>query len=390
MRVENQTAATGRHAGALLLVAVVSLAAAGCKDREQADVTSFTVPKERATGPLPGGHPPTGGGTFDHPASPMAGPTRMLAAIVSRGEQAWFFKLVGPTAQVDPRAEAFREMIGSVKFTGADGAPEWKLPEGWKQRPASGMRFATIDVTTPEGTLDLSVSALKVAGEFQPYVLANVNRWRQQLGLEPTTQARLFGPGERSGELTEVSLTDGQKALLVDLAATVAAAPAPTPAPSVLGGPAAGPRPVYQTPEGWTDGKAEGMRLASLRVQDGDHSAEVTVIALPTGSGDLLSNVNRWREQVGLAPFDQARLDAEAKDVAIDDAKGRLVALIGPEEAKPRLAILGVVCPRGDQVWFLKMIGDAALVQRERERFEKFVGSLKFGDRAAAGQDQAK
>ncbi len=76
---------------------------------------------------------------------------------------------------------------------GARGrALAWTLPEGWSQRAGGTMRFATL--TPPvAGRVDASVVVLPgpAGGE-----LANVNRWRGQIGLEPLGEAAL--PGART------------------------------------------------------------------------------------------------------------------------------------------------------------------------------------------------
>ncbi len=61
----------------------------------------------------------------------------------------------------------------------------WALPKGWTQERGSGMRFATI--RTAEG-LEISVVTLGGAAGGE---LANVNRWRGQLGLAPADEASL-------------------------------------------------------------------------------------------------------------------------------------------------------------------------------------------------------
>ncbi len=61
----------------------------------------------------------------------------------------------------------------------------WALPKGWTQERGSGMRFAT--VRTAEG-LEISVVTLGGAAGGE---LANVNRWRGQLGLPPADEASL-------------------------------------------------------------------------------------------------------------------------------------------------------------------------------------------------------
>ncbi len=43
---------------------------------------------------------------------------RMLGAIVARPGRVWFFKLLGPDAQVQPQAAAFKKFLESVRFGG--------------------------------------------------------------------------------------------------------------------------------------------------------------------------------------------------------------------------------------------------------------------------------
>jgi hypothetical protein len=67
------------------------------------------------------------------------------------------------------------------------GALQWVLPKGWTESPASGMRFATLNPPGP-GKVELSVVVLPgpAGGE-----LANVNRWRGQIGLAPLEETAL-------------------------------------------------------------------------------------------------------------------------------------------------------------------------------------------------------
>jgi hypothetical protein len=56
---------------------------------------------------------------------------------------------------------------------------EWTLPKGWSESRAAGVRYATLKPAAP-GKVDVSVVVLPgpAGGE-----LANVNRWRGQIGL---------------------------------------------------------------------------------------------------------------------------------------------------------------------------------------------------------------
>jgi hypothetical protein len=311
----------------------------------------------------------------------------MLAAIIARTESVWFFKLVGPEELVAEQAGRFRKFVESVRFADKGEIPEWKLPDGWRRQPASGMRHATIEISSSKEPLELAVTPLKTGGEdFHDYVLANVDRWRLQLGLPPTSKTKLFGPSERSGELIEVKLDDGEKALLVNLVSdpgsSVARGPADT-SPNMPAGLAStlpkNKSPLsFKTPAGWSPGKVDGMRQVAYKIKDGSKEAEVTVIALAASAGDLLANVNRWRDQVHLGPVVRDELDRQMKEFLVDGVKGHRVELVGPTDAQPREAILGVICSRQDKAWFFKLKGDAELVERERVRFESFVQSVRF------------
>jgi hypothetical protein len=76
---------------------------------------------------------------------------------------------------------------GAMPETGAQSKSglKWILPKGWSQETGSGMRYATLKPPTP-GKLDVSVIMLpgQAGGE-----LANVNRWRSQIGLPPLDAA---------------------------------------------------------------------------------------------------------------------------------------------------------------------------------------------------------
>ena len=66
-------------------------------------------------------------------------------------------------------------------------ALKWTLPKGWTSAPAGGMRYATLKPPA-QGNAEVSVVMFSgpAGGE-----LANVNRWRTQLGLPPIEAAAL-------------------------------------------------------------------------------------------------------------------------------------------------------------------------------------------------------
>jgi hypothetical protein len=81
----------------------------------------------------------------------------------------------------------------------------WALPKGWTETKGEGMRYATLQPAV-KGKSEVSIIMLPgaVGGE-----LANVNRWRGQIGLPPVDESAL--PGLRTNVTSKagrVSLYD--------------------------------------------------------------------------------------------------------------------------------------------------------------------------------------
>src|SRR6266853_1053843 len=59
----------------------------------------------------------------------------------------------------------------------------------------------------------------------------------------------------------------------------------------------------WKLPDGWKEGAPGEFRVASFRVKNSDgKEADVSVVPLTGVAGGDLSNVNRWRGQIGLPP----------------------------------------------------------------------------------------
>lgn len=160
----------------------------------------------------------------------------------------------------------------------------------------------------------------------------------------------------------------------------VAASPAagPAEAPGGRPRPAGGVR--YDVPEGWTDGGADGMRLATLLIGDPAEKREVTVIP---ASGTLESNVVRWQKQLD-PDADAAAVEAgaaaaiaAAETVDVEGTPATVVLLRSTGDDGQ--AILGAMLPVDEAAaLFVKFRGDAEVALRERERFSRFVSSLRW------------
>lgn len=323
-----------------------------------------------------------------HPGTVV--PTRILAAIVPRRQQTWFFKLQGPDEDVAGYEPAFDELIRSVQFSEETDQPAWETPAGWKQQPGSGMRFATLLVGPDEHALELTVIPLATGtGSLSDYVLANINRWRGQLGLPEISSSELE---TESPSITQVPLANGMVATVVKLTGESTAEPPMSMSSGLPQGhpPLAGsalPSPTgsdevrqlqYVAPPGWSIGTVSGMRQAAFEVADGDQSVEITVINLPVSGGDRLSNVNRWREQIGLTPLTSNELARVMESIEIDGLPGEFVQLAADESQQYRQAVLGALVDDGGKTWFFKLMGDADLALQEQATFLEFLQSVSF------------
>jgi hypothetical protein len=307
--------------------------------------------------------------------------TRLLGGILPRGDSNWYFKVSGPASSVAAHEAEFVAFLRSLHFTDAGDRPlVWTLPRGWTlEKGSRPNRYATILVGDKDA---LELTVIKLGQEGQAgNVLANVNRWRNQIALPPITESDLHD------EVKELNVEVGT-IKLVDLTGTGSGK---TSANMPFAGgdrmpPAAVKEPksdiAHRAPEGWKKGSNTSFSKLAYEVREGGEKASITVTPLSEMGGGLEANVKRWREeQLGLAPLNDAELRKLVQEIAVDGTTGQYVDL---RNATQR--ILGVRVPRGVTCWFVKMVGPIDLVGRQKTNFEAFVRSLRF-DSGPGGKD---
>jgi hypothetical protein len=345
------------------------LAINGCS-RSRDRIESYEVPRTTVT-----------------KADESSGPDRMLGAIIPLTSQGWFFKVAGPADEVEKVASQLDQLVRSVQLSDdANSAGDrltWKLPEGWTERPETGMRMATF--VAPEAPqLDISLTALPMlANDKTDYVLQNVLRWRAQMKLPPISAIDLPESTEqfRVGQL-QVTWVDlrGHFEGSGPMARSGGGGPAPPQTSADAEQIVAVPE--FEAPEGWQPGRMTSMRRAAFVVSEGEQQVEITLIDLAAAAGDVLANVNRWRDQVGLKPLTLQELPAHVEQIQVDGHLSNFVELVGTAADGTPTTILGAIVPASgailDRVWFVKLTGSTRLAEREKERFLEFVRSLKF------------
>ncbi len=346
---------------------------AGCREPE---ISSYKVPKPEKV----------------YADNHEEGPDGMLAALIPREskQQAWFFKVSGLKTPVDGQREAFRSFLSSVQFDKDTDEPRWTLPEGWQQpggTSSTGMRYATLVLGKATDSLELSVTRLPLPmGDFDAYLLQNVNRWRKQLRLkeleasELTAQTESIDVGDSRAILVKsmVGHLKSSGPMMGPFAGGAGANRPSAPGPPQGGG--GRPQLKYTAPDGWKPGQLEVsrggitiQRQAAFEFGTGDESGEVTVTAMPSSPRFLLVNVNRWRKQVALEAVDTDSLNDLFESISLGKIDGRYLELVGPRDT-----ILGTIVQTGGMTWFFKLAAPNRLADRSRAEFKSFVGSSRF------------
>lgn len=153
------------------------------------------------------------------------------------------------------------------------------------------------------------------------------------------------------------------------------AAPAPTRAPAA----AVDALPTWDLPAGWQQREGSGMRYATVVMGEGDEAPEIRVTPLGIMAGDVLPNVNRWREQLSLGPIDESGLASVLTKIQVDGQEADLVRIVSDESTgEEALETLAAIVRTEDRAWFFMSMGPRAQIEPHEDAFREFVGSIRM------------
>ncbi len=301
----------------------------------------------------------------------------------------------------------------------------WTTPASWKAvKSDQPMRVATLDAAGVEVTVAAFPGS--VGG-----LLANVNRWRGQIGLPPATEndlpSLLKTTQEGGTEVSIVDMTgsdgdemlaaiiipgDGQtwftkskakpaaiqtiradfesfsKSFRIDSAAPSASAPmaAPGGMPGAMPGTADMPNPhagtggdintrleAWKPPANWTKEQVTVQFLtASFQANNAEGGAKATVASLMGDAGGLLANINRWRGQLELNPVNDL-----TQQPTTSVGAGSMVVDLSNAAGTDRMIVGVVATPQA--TWFFKLRGTPKGVEQEKAAFEAMVKTVGLG-----------
>jgi hypothetical protein len=289
-------------------------------------------------------------------------------------------------------------------------------PPNWEPQPLSQMRQASFLVKGHNGAVaDISFVSL---GSAAGNVLDNVNRWLDQLGQPPITEANLTDIAQRLrtslGDVTIVDLAglpkdvdpakdgriiaamtttdsstlffkirgnadlaEAQKGEFIKWVAAVCNAQTQTNSPQTAAMPQqeSGAPPIkWETPAGWTEVPPSSMRYASFSAAgENVGNVDISIVTFPGDGGSDLDNINRWRGQIGLSPLDQNAASSQIASLKTADATFSTTDLVG---AKART--IAAWTHHDGRVWFFKATGPSTAVEKERPNFVRFIQSVRF------------
>lgn len=312
----------------------------------------------------------------------------------------------------------------------APAAPyTWTLPEGWTDLPPRQFREGNWRVNN-EPDVQAYLSVLPGTGGG---VLANVNRWRSQMGLDPATEESLrdaprldvlgekalfleldgtfTGMGGRTrsegyrmvgvlvaqhmGRCVTVKLVgpkakvEKAKPALIDLCRSLkpgkaGSKPAMTDPHAGHGHTAPGHGQSasglkYVVPKGWRTAKPRQFREINLLPTDGPET-ECFVTVLGGTGGGLEMNVNRWRGQMGQAELSAAEI-AALPTIKVLNRDSKLVEITGSYggmggQKRTGYMMLVAVCVLQKNLITVKMTGPEKTVREKKSQFIAFCKSL--------------
>ena len=291
----------------------------------------------------------------------------------------------------------------------------WKLPEGWVELPPAQFREGNFRI----GSARASEAVLSVLPAAGGGLVANLNRWRRQMGRPPMSAEEMGALGtskvlgrdamlveftgdfvgmgtepkkgyklvglllEDQGHGVFLKLTgpeaevDAEKERFLALAASLKRKQA-APPPAAHGGGHGGP--AFDVPEGWVQARTKQMAAATFTT-GGEKPAECSIFLFPVRQGSLEANINRWRAQIGQGPLAPAEI-ANLPKVKMLGQEGTLLEVKGSYGGMSNVKregsmLLGVICELPRQVVYVKMTGPEHVVTAERESFLRLCASLR-------------
>jgi hypothetical protein len=124
-----------------------------------------------------------------------------------------------------------------------------------------------------------------------------------------------------------------------------------------------------ELPDGWTEKPASGMRMASYAIAGTSIDFYLTSLAM----GDVPSNVNRWRGQVGLPGSSAAEIANEVQSFEVD---GHPVGYIEIYNEEGGQGIIAAIVDLSPKYWYFTAKGSVDELKAKASEIRAFLESI--------------
>ena len=124
-------------------------------------------------------------------------------------------------------------------------------------------------------------------------------------------------------------------------------------------------------PEGWTEKGASGMRMASYAIE----GTSIDCYLISLSIGDVPSNVNRWRGQVGLSDATPEEIAGQIQSFEVDGHAVNYIEIYNEEGGKGIIAAIVDLAP---SYWYITAKGSVDELKAHATDIRKFIESIKF------------
>jgi len=142
----------------------------------------------------------------------------------------------------------------------------------------------------------------------------------------------------------------------------------------------------WSIPEGWHDAGPSEMSPANFAITNDLGEASVSVIPLPGQTVGELDVINIFRERFRMPRLDQAGLSELAQTTPIGPDEGNLYDMLSEADANhPAGRVLVAVLKQRAFNFYIRLTGEASVIDAEKEAFLQFLKSLSITAPASSG-----
>jgi hypothetical protein len=131
--------------------------------------------------------------------------------------------------------------------------------------------------------------------------------------------------------------------------------------------------PQWTAPESWVSQPSTAFRVGSFTISGAAGPADLAISFLSGQAGGVLANINRWRDQIQLAPTDEEGLSQITKTLTL---KGDTVLFVDLTSADMKTRMLVAIWEKPEGAWFFKLTGPAATILETEQDFSRFLESV--------------